>query len=103
MKSITLIALSLILSQSAFAGNAGWVTYTWRAFPGGDLNYYAGVEALLVKEAKRFCTETSETVKTITNINIQIEATFLLSANDDKAAVARTYPQVLATALVECE
>ena len=105
MKKLLLLGLCLMFSQSVFAVNPKILSYTTTYYPSAGINYYSQAEDFLVEEANKFCTQFKEQVDKISNINIQIQADFILNTDNQEIDKTRsiTYPNVVYTALVSCK
>lgn len=90
-----------ILMAGIAHANTTILTATGYGYPGAQLAmYYEDAERALVDRAQKYCGSMSNQVEKISNINIQINADFVLK---DKATMATSYPQVLFTAVVSCK
>lgn len=105
MKKITLLGLCLMFSQTTLAVNPRIVSYSTTYYPSAGIDYYSQSEGFLVEEANKFCDQFKEQVDKISNINIQIQADFILNknANGTDKTSSINYPQVVYTALVSCK
>ncbi len=104
MKKISLLGLCLLFSQVALAVHPRIVSYTTTYFPSAGIDYYSQSEGFLIEEANKFCDIYKEQVEKISNINIQIQADFILNkiASDPDKTRSITHPHVVYTALVSC-
>jgi len=93
-----------MFSQATLAVNPRIVSYSTTYFPSAGIDFYSRSEWFLVEEANKFCDQFKEQVDKISNINIQIQADFILnkSAKEADKTSSITYPQVVYTALVSC-
>lgn len=105
MKSITLIALCLGLSQ-AVSANSTIITHTSMAYPSAGIEYYAQAEDILIAEANMHCKSMSnQQIDKISNITIQVQGDFALNNSPHRPAKTKaiTYPHIVITALVSCK
>lgn len=104
MKKFIFVTFSLI-SFSIFAANSGKITQTTTFFPGAGINSYSQGEVFLLNEAEKFCAKNSLAIEKISNINIQLKASFSTEdiLRESELTVAIDYPKVTFSADVLCK